>query len=276
MATPAVSGIAALLLEHFRNLTLPAPSPALLKALLCNTAADLGNPGPDFTYGYGEVNTDKAVATVTSGSFLEVSTGLGTGQNWTHQIAVPAGCELRVLLAWSDREYLGASSSAATLVNDLDLELVDSNGAVHLPLTLNPAAPAALAVAAVNRRDNVEQVVIGAAAGGNATIVVKGFNVPAGPQPFAVTWCVVCPPPSPCPRQPIPGLFNTGLDNNGNALAPGAADPHYRFVSGPTGTSYTHAQRGSAGSPWIPDGPGSFWLRPGPTGGGTEPNGAYA
>ena len=47
MASPTVAGTLALLVQRFRQLN-PGndPSSALLKALVCNTATDLGNPGP--------------------------------------------------------------------------------------------------------------------------------------------------------------------------------------------------------------------------------------
>jgi hypothetical protein len=275
MATPAVSGTAALLLQQFSNLTLPAPSPALLKAILCNTTTDLGNAGPDFKYGYGKVNAEKAVATIVGGQFHDevINTagvgGLGTGGVWTKPIPVTQGCDLRVTLAWSDKEFLGTNWSAPTLINDLDLELVDPSSGIHLPLTLTPGTPNALAIPAVNRRDNVEQVVISGAQGGTWTLVVKGFNVPAGPQEFAVTWCVVCPPP--CQPQPIAGLWNTGYDTNGNVLASGAIDPHYKLISQPA--TFTDARHNYFGPPWLPDGLSSWWLQPGPP--GYAPNGTY-
>jgi hypothetical protein len=275
MATPAVSGTAALLIEQFRNLTLPDPSPALLKAIFCNTATDLGNAGPDFKYGYGKVNAEKAVDTIVNNQFIDITSGGGTagglvtGQVWTHSINVPKGCELRVTLAWSDMEYMGSSWSAPTLINDLDLELVDPSSGIHLPLTLTPGTPNVLALPMVNRRDNVEQVISAGTSAGAWTIVVKGTSVPAGPQAFAVTWCVVCPPP--CHPQPIAGLWNTGFDTNGLPLAAGAIDPHYKLISQPA--AFTDARHNFFGSPWLPDGPTSFWLQPGPA--AYAPNGTY-
>jgi subtilisin family serine protease len=276
MATPAVSGTAALLIEQFRNLTLPDPSPALLKAIFCNTATDLGNAGPDFQYGYGKVNAEKAVETIVNGDFVDVMAnssgtpgGITQGGVWARSITVPQGCALKVTLAWSDKEYLGTNPHGATLINDLDLHLIDPSSGLHLPLTLNPGTPAALAVPALNRRDNVEQVVVSSAQGGAWSIVVTGFNVPVGPQEFAVTWCIVCPPP--CQPQPIQGLWNTGYDTNGNVLPSGAIDPHYALISSPAG--FTDARHNYFGSPWLPDGPNSWWLQPGPP--AFAPNGTY-
>ncbi len=55
-ATPHVSGLCALMLE-----AQPLLSPSQVKDILRITATDLGNPGKDDEYGYGEVNAIKAV-----------------------------------------------------------------------------------------------------------------------------------------------------------------------------------------------------------------------
>src|SRR5262249_16814555 len=57
MAAPGVAGGLALLVQRYRQLHSGAdPENAFLKALLCNGATDLGNPGPDFTFGFGRMN----------------------------------------------------------------------------------------------------------------------------------------------------------------------------------------------------------------------------
>src|SRR5690606_31790640 len=62
MAAPAVAGGLALLYERYRQLHSGAdPDNGLMKALLCNGAADAGNPGPDFVYGFGMMNLLRSV-----------------------------------------------------------------------------------------------------------------------------------------------------------------------------------------------------------------------
>jgi subtilisin family serine protease len=62
MASPVVTGIAALLTEQWRKTFAGAnPLPEQLKALILAGADDLGNPGPDYTYGFGLVNAKNAV-----------------------------------------------------------------------------------------------------------------------------------------------------------------------------------------------------------------------
>ena len=57
MSAPAVTGGAALLYQYYRQQNSGIdPKAGLIKALLCNGADDIGNAGPDFTYGFGNMN----------------------------------------------------------------------------------------------------------------------------------------------------------------------------------------------------------------------------
>jgi subtilisin family serine protease len=57
MACPTATGILALIAERYRQLHGgDNPEGALLKALVTNSATDMGNPGPDFTFGFGMIN----------------------------------------------------------------------------------------------------------------------------------------------------------------------------------------------------------------------------
>ena len=60
MAAPAVSGTIALMLEEFASKTIE-PWPSTIKAILIHTAKDLGNIGPDYSFGYGRINAKAAV-----------------------------------------------------------------------------------------------------------------------------------------------------------------------------------------------------------------------
>jgi subtilisin family serine protease len=51
MATPGTSGTVALLYERYKNIY-GLPLASLMKALVSNTAKDVGKPGPDYKYGF--------------------------------------------------------------------------------------------------------------------------------------------------------------------------------------------------------------------------------
>jgi len=185
MAAPAVTGLLALMIQRYRSQHPDSPSPALLKSILLNTATDLGNPGPDFTYGYGLPDATEAVDCIDQGRY---STGsISAGDSKVYHIAVPGSASaLRVMMAYSDAE--GVAGSTLALVNDLDLKVTAPNGQEWLPLTLDPMNPAANAVNGRNSRDPAEQVVIQNPVAGTWTVTVRGTSVPVGHQDFALSW----------------------------------------------------------------------------------------
>ncbi|HEV2355711.1 MAG TPA: S8 family serine peptidase, partial [Puia sp.] len=193
MAAPAVTGTLALLVERYRQLHPGAdPSSALLKALVCNTATDLGNPGPDYVYGFGSVNALAAVSMLENNQYATAS--VNNGNTVSSTINVPSGtAQLRVMLCWTD--YPGAPYAAAALVNNLDLTVADPGSTIHHPLILNPdpAHVGDIAVEGIDTLNNIEQVVINNPTGGAFTIGVSGTSVPQGPQNYAICWQVIQP-----------------------------------------------------------------------------------
>jgi len=171
MATPAASGTAALLPEFYARF---APDQAMrsatLKALLIHTADDLGNPGPDYQYGWGLVNAQAAVEHIQAhfdfpriGKIIEETLDLTTTE-CSYPFVWDGGSPIRVTLVWTDppaTEVEGLDNPTPCLVNDLDIRVIDPQGGVHAPFVLTPAAPADPAATGDNTLDNVEQVWIG-------------------------------------------------------------------------------------------------------------------
>ena len=185
MASPIVAGVATLLNEQYRKFNSGAiPQAALIKAVLCNTAEDLGKPGPDFTFGFGNLNARRAAEAIENNRFY-----LSTTTPSTNTISVPAGVRrLKVMLYWNDTA--AAPNAATQLVNDFDLSVVAPGSITHQPLILNPL-PANVndtAVEGIDRRNNIEQVVIDTPAAGNYVINVNAFALPYGPQEYVVTY----------------------------------------------------------------------------------------
>jgi len=187
MAAPTVAGIAALILQQYR-VTFPDRDDltnATLKALLANSADDSGNPGPDYQYGYGSVRAIDAIDTVIAENIVESE----LPQGGTYQgiiIVHPGQTELKVTIAWDD--VPAAPNVSPSLVNDLDLRIIDSNGNIYLPWTLDPANPNASAVqTSADHLNNIEQVAISNPIPGAYTVEVTGFNIAQGPtQSFGI------------------------------------------------------------------------------------------
>lgn len=186
MASPTAAGIAALLIEDFRNRYpfAPDPLPSTIKALLAHTAQDIDNPGPDYRTGFGSVRADAGVNLLRTGDFSE--SRLDHAQQATFPIVITeTDTPLKITLAWDDAPASPAATSA--LVNDLDVTLISPSGVVHFPWTLDPGNPGAPAVQTKpDRINNLEQVVVASPEPGTWTACVDAHNVPLGPQTFSI------------------------------------------------------------------------------------------
>jgi PKD repeat protein len=180
MACPGVSGSLTLMYQAYKQINSGVdPDGGLAKAHLMNTSDDLGNPGPDFIFGYGKINVARGIQAIESN--WHVTDNIATNQTKNHTIAVPANtAEVRFMLYWTDPP--AAASSARALVNNLDMT-VTQGANTWLPWVLNPTPNPALlnapAVRAVDSLNNVEQVTIANPAPGNYTVNVSGL-VPVG------------------------------------------------------------------------------------------------
>lgn len=184
-SSPYIAGVWALLTERYKQLANALPKSALLKAVLCNSADDRGNAGPDYSYGFGLVNSRRAVEIIENNRYFTGS--LSTAGTSSQIIAVPANTkQVKVMLYWHDKEASPLASTA--LVNDLDLSVTDG-ATPYLPWILNPS-PATVnnpAIRGVDRINNIEQVTIDNP-GASVTINLSGFNVPNGPQEYFVVY----------------------------------------------------------------------------------------
>ncbi len=109
MAAPMVAGLSALIMQA-RNIT-----PEEAKALLMNTAVDLGAAGKDNVYGSGRVNASRVFDEINNTFRGEIGSSPRV-----HNIFVPAGSsQIRAVLYWPENY---------SLHNDLDLYLLDPSG----------------------------------------------------------------------------------------------------------------------------------------------------
>ncbi|NLN77241.1 MAG: S8 family serine peptidase [Armatimonadetes bacterium] len=192
MSAPLVSGAAALVREYFIKNKSLNPSAALVKGMLMNAATELfpgqygnaesptkeiRNKRPDISEGWGRLNLTNALepAAPRVVDFVDDTSGIGTQEERQYQYTVLDGSiPLSVTLAWTD--YPGQLLAARELVNDLDLEVIHPNG--YSKSYGNGSGRDSL--------NNVETVDIETPSAGTYTVKVKGYNVPLGPQPYAL------------------------------------------------------------------------------------------
>jgi uncharacterized protein YfaP (DUF2135 family) len=97
----------------------------------------------------------------------------------------PGNENLRVSLAWTD--YPGNPvTSGPQLVNDLDLEVIAPNGTHYYGNAGTYASGQCLRGGAWDACNNLEGVIVPNAPYGTYTVIVHAYNVPQGPQPFAL------------------------------------------------------------------------------------------
>lgn len=189
MSCPGISGSLAQLYHAYHDLNGQTPPSALIKAIVLNTAEDLGNPGPDFIFGWGRINNLRAVEALEQQTYFSDTIAQGGQDQFT--LAIPSGVvRARIMVYWHDYEAVSGATKA--LVNDLDLTVEDPSNMMHLPYTLNtfpdPDSLNSPAVPGIDRLNNVEQIEIHQPTPGNYTLQITGHAVPQGPQAYFVVY----------------------------------------------------------------------------------------
>ncbi len=176
MSAPNATGSAALLIDLYSQLF---PDEAMrastLKGLLIHTADDLGNPGPDYRFGWGLMNAEAAAAvirefaespetrrmtedTITSGDPVHV-----------HEFVWDGESPIRATLSWTDPAGSATTrhdSRSSRLRNNLNLRIQAPDGEDAYPYvmpfvgTWTQASMSEAAVTGVNNTDNINQVFI--------------------------------------------------------------------------------------------------------------------
>ncbi|PRX12724.1 S8 family serine peptidase [Nonlabens ulvanivorans] len=213
-AAPGIAGVAAQLYDAYQTIANGVlPESALIKAIMLNTANDVGNTGPDFQYGWGIVNGLRAVKTIEGRNFFSRTVSQGTSQS--RVVPVPQNAsQVRIMLYWNDPA--AATGVSTALVNDLDLVVSDPAGSIYNPWVLNSSPNAvtlnAPATTGIDRLNNMEQVVIDNPIAGDYTVDITGFNIPMGIQKFYVVYEI------------IEDQLNITYPNGGESLTPGSTE----------------------------------------------------
>lgn len=239
MSCPNVSGILAQLYDAYRQHNNGQwANSALLKAIILNTADDLGNPGPDYKFGWGRINALRAAKVIENKSYFTNSVQQGGVRQ--HQINVPAGAkEIRVMVYWHDK--VAAVGAAKALVNDIDMTLSTPNGQSLQPWILNPAPnPTTLdqpAVRGVDTLNNMEQVTLENPVAGTYTVLVNGNTIPQGPQNYYVIYEIKY------------NSLEITYPMGGEALVPGE-EAIIRWDAGSTGSTFAIEWTTDNGTTW--------------------------
>jgi subtilase family serine protease/subtilisin family serine protease len=192
MSAPLVAGAAAVVRDYYEKAHAHAASAALVKATLVNSAVDLldeNNDGvadnafpiPNVHEGWGRV--DLGTATDGTREFADEAAALATGETAVRTLMVDDSLRpVRVTVAWTDAP--SSEAAAVHLVNDLDVEVIAPDGTVYRGNAFVDGWT--VPGGTVDRTNNLENVYVASPSAGEWTIIVRGYNVPQGPQPFAL------------------------------------------------------------------------------------------
>ena len=190
MSNPIAAGGVTVIRDYYNKAKGINASAALVKATVINSAVDMADenndgvndndfPIPNVHEGWGRIN----LANATDGSIQYVEEtptgGLSTGgsQNFT---VTPTGGPLKVTLVWSD--YPSTETASVNLVNNLDLTVTNGSNTYRGNVF---SGGWSVTGGTADNRNNVENVYIQSPSG-SYTITVNAFNVPNGPQKFAL------------------------------------------------------------------------------------------
>ncbi|MGB0864317.1 MAG: S8 family serine peptidase [Saprospiraceae bacterium] len=220
MSCPGVAGTVAQLYQRYKQLYNTNPRADLIKAFVCNTAEDKGNAGPDYEYGYGQINALKAVELMESGNWLIDSIQQGVSNSIN--ITVPQNmAELRIMLSWTDPA--ASTASTTTLVNDLDLILTNGTDTIR-PWILDANNPNSLATRGVDRLNNIVQISSKSVTAGTYQLIVNGHTVTNGSQTYALVY-----------ETTMPEIIVT-YPFGGEKMTPGSVENIYWTANGSTGS----------------------------------------
>jgi len=200
MATPNVTGSLGLLIQHWRNTHSGAADmrSSTLKGVAIHTSDECGtNAGPDYSFGWGLLNTAAAAAAITAdvNQPQTISEGtLGSGQTYELYMSVSGGpSNVRATLCWIDPPFNSPpvptlDSPTPALINDLDLRIRPVAGGADLtPWKLSAASPSAAATRGDNTVDNVERIDADALPPGDYIVrITNKGQLQGGNQPFSL------------------------------------------------------------------------------------------
>jgi hypothetical protein len=200
MASPGAAGFTALIRQYYTDGWYPSgshvstngftPSAALMRATLVNSAVSMTGTTaiPANCQGWGRVLLENALYFTGQSRKLWVNdtaapfaTG-STNESRTYTFSVATGESLKATLAWTD--FPSTPAATPNIDNDLDLTVTGPTGTVWKGNVFSGGSSATGGSA--DRKNTLEQVLLATPAAGTYTVTVRSFNVPSGPQPFAL------------------------------------------------------------------------------------------
>lgn len=199
-ATAVVSGAVALLQQYWKTINPNYMWSSSVRAVVAHTANDTGSKGPDYAYGWGMLNAERAAQLIYSNNKSTLVKEENLAQGKEYRLYVVAGKldkqPLVATLAWTDPAgnigNTDADDETAALINDLDITVVKKNESgdpqIHYPWKLGGIKNYAAAATrnSDNTVDNIEKVEIDQPEGLYEVIIKHKGNLQQGNQNFSL------------------------------------------------------------------------------------------
>jgi hypothetical protein len=194
MSSPNASGSLLLLQELYARLKngefLRA---ATIKGLAIHTASEAGSaPGPDYKFGFGLLNVEKAASVISAAVATNNSVGSehlmfenvfnATTTTFSTNVIASGKGQLRATISWTDPkgnvETVNVlNDPTPKLVNDLDVRVTTNNGAkIFRPWVMIPSSPSSDPSPGDNVLDNVEVVDVDSTIPGQSYTVTVSYK----------------------------------------------------------------------------------------------------
>lgn len=199
MASPGITGVVLLLQQYYKQLYSNYMRSATVKGLILHTADEAGYwPGPDYEYGWGLVNAEKAAIairdknSVTSTKSIIDELSLNNGATYTKTITASGTTPLKISISWTDPQSPFSNSGTVDpttkyLVNDLDIKIT-KDGITYYPWKMQAmSAPFDTATnTGTNDSDNFERIDINNPSGTYTITVTHKGTLSGGSQNFSL------------------------------------------------------------------------------------------
>ena len=189
MAAPHAAGAVAILVDQWRRSNGADPSPAMVKALLVNSATDMADRDvPNGNEGWGRIDLGRHFGTPDTDRIVLDQTDLMTEPGASRTVRftpVDPAKPLRATLVWTDAPGKAIAKEEEkerpALVNDLDLTVTAPTGAAFTgnAFTEGRSVPGG----AADRLNNVENVWLDQAGTGTYTLAVAAHALPGDGVP---------------------------------------------------------------------------------------------
>lgn len=199
MASPGITGTVLLLQQYYNQLYSNYMKSATVKGLILHTADEAGNwPGPDYEYGWGLVNAEKAAIairdknSITSNKSIIDELTLNTGATYTKTVIASGSVPLKISISWTDPKSSTINTGTVDpttkyLVNDLDIKVTKDANTYYPWKMQGMSLPFEAATnTTTNDVDNFERVDINNPSGTYTITVTHKGALSSGSQNFSL------------------------------------------------------------------------------------------